>query len=54
MAIAGCLYRCVKSGIYAIAGNADKAGKEIDKAVEALRRPTFSEVGEDILDVFDD
>jgi len=53
MAIAGCLYRLVKAGVAALDGDSVKVNHELDKGVEALRRPSLCEIGEDVLDWFD-
>ena len=53
MGILGCLRHVVKSGIAAINGDSEKAGKEIDRSIESLRRPPLSELGDAIDDLFD-
>ena len=53
MALGGCILRMTKAGIAAIQGDSEKVNKELDKAIEALRRPPLCETIDAISDLFD-
>ena len=54
MGLTGCLFHLIKVGVAAISGDSDKVSKELDKSIESLRRPPFSELGEKLSDLNDD
>lgn len=54
MALGGCIFRMAKAGIAAIQGESGKVNEELDKAIEALRRPPLCETTDAISDLFDD
>ena len=53
MGITGSLFRLAEAGIAALQGDSDKASKKLDKAVEAIKRPPLSELGDAISDLGD-
>ena len=42
MAVAGCLFRLVKAGFAALQGDSEKVVNELENAIDAVHRPSFS------------
>lgn len=53
MGLIGCLYHVGKSAVKQINGDSTESSKELDKAIESLRRPPLSELGDALSDLGD-